>query len=1078
MMSGILIAGDTKGQSIREVRISLTLEEASPAEALAAIEKATKFKFLYKKVIFTGNEPQISLKARNKTVADILQKIARQTGLSFHQVNNIIAVHPAVIPDSGPPGQPIAPQPPNQIITGQVTDEQGRPLPGASVLVKGFALGAVTDQDGRYTLEAPDDATTLVFSFIGYITEEVEIAGRSVIDFSMLPDIQSLQGVEVVSTGYYEVEQRLNPGNIAKIDARVIEQQPISNPLQALQGRLTGVSIRQRSGVPGSPFDIQIRGLNSLRDDGNDPLYLINGVPFPSQAVTSTQALTGGAINPLNFINPNDIESIEILKDADATAIYGTRGANGVVRITTKKGKADKLRVTYNGSIGVGTLENKFDVLNKDQYLMMRNEALANDGREPRDSDFDVNGTWSTDRETDWQEELLGGSSNFSNHQLTFSGGALNTTFLFGMNYLKQTTLFSNDFADRKISGNLNLHHTSNNDRFNLDFTANLLVNNNELFSSRFAPEAVTLAPNAPPLRNEDGSLNWENGTFNNPLAGFLKESNTRSTNLVTNLQLSYELLEGLKVKSSFGYTELQGDEITIDPIASQNPFKDLELEGSSEFGNSSTTTWLVEPQLEYTRLFDQHQIAVLGGVTFQETITNTQRVTATGYDSDALLKNPLAAENTEVTQSDNSEYRFNSAYARINYIYDEKYIINLTGRRDGSSRFGPGRQFANFGAIGAAWIFSEEDFIANKFGFLSYGKLRGSYGVTGSDQIGNYQFLELWNPTNLGYDGVQGLFPANLFNENFAWEKTTKAEVGLEFGVLEDRIRVSTSYFQNSSSNQLISEPLPGITGFNSVQANFPAEVENTGWEIELNTLNLSKGDFRWSSSFNISILRNELVSFDNIESTTFANQFEVGEPLSVLFLLNYTGVDPETGLATFQDLDSENNLGVADRLPLENRQQDYFGGFQNSLSYKGLTIDFLFRFVKQLGSSYQNGFAIPGEFSNQPIQVLDRWQNPGDVTDIPKFTQTGLARAANLNIRGSNQNFEDASFIRLQNLILAYDFPVRWIRKYRAENLRIYLQGQNLLTLTRYRGWDPETQGQSLPPLRIMTVGLTVTL
>lgn len=1091
--SGMLLAAGTMGQGIREVKVSMTFDDVPLLQAFTMIEEETPFEFLMNKTV-EERADRFSLSVENKSVEFVLKRLSESTGLSFRQIDAtaiLVKEQKSPLKKAGSKAQvpEVKLKLEDRIINGMVMDEEGNPLAGATVQVKGSTIGTITDSNGNYRLSIPNGKNiAITISFIGFQTQEIEVGTRTVIDVNMPFDTTSLDEVSVVSTGYYEIEQRLNPGNIAKLDGQTIEQQPISNPLEALQGRLTGVSITQNSGIPGSSFDIEIRGRNSLRDGrpqignvtGNDPLYIINGVPYLSESPSFRSIeLTAGGINPLNFINPNDIESIEILKDADATAIYGSRGANGVVRITTKQGMDGKLRVTYNGSIGSGTLSRKLDVLNLEQYLLMRNEAFANDGVEPSVSDFDVNGTWSVDRETDWQEELLGGSSRYTSHQLSFSGGRQNVNYLFGINYLKNTIIFSDDFFDSKLSGNLNLNFISPNGKLQLSYTGNFGVNNNNLFSGTLATTAVTLAPNAPALYNEDGSLNWESGTFNNPLADFLDLAETRTTNLVNNLNLSYEFIDGLRVKSVLGYTELQSEEITTNPIASSNPFNNANRRGASTFGSSSVRTWIIEPQVEYKKLLGKHGITALIGTTFQETTTDRQIITATGYDSDALILNPLAAAETEVGGVTFSEYRFTSAYARLNYMYGEKYIVNLTGRRDGSTRFGPGNQFANFGAIGIAWIFSEEDFIKENLGILGYGKLRGSYGITGSDQIGNYEFLPLWSPTENPYDGINGLSPNSLFNENFAWEETKKAEIGLELGFVDDRIQINTSYFENNSSNQLIGQPLPGITGFNSVRTNFPAEVENRGWEMELSTINLNIGSFRWSSSFNISVLRNELISFDDIENTTFANIYVVGEPLSVQYTFDYTGVDPETGIATFRNTDDTQFIGApGDLVPLENLQRDFFGGLQNSFEYKGFTLNFLFRFVRQRGRDYRFSYGVPGEFSNQPIYVLDRWQSPGDVTDIPRFAQTGTARNAASNINLSNQPYSDASFVRLQNVMLSYQFPTSMIQKYNLTNLRVYIQGQNLLTLTGYRGWDPETQSLSLPPLRTITGGISITL
>lgn len=1064
--------------SVKEMLISLEVHDQNLGEFLHRIEEQTGLNFVYQKSLVASQSAH-SGSYSEVPLYDVLLELSATYDLAFKRVDDVVNIKKRA--SSKIPVEEIIS---DRIITGKVTDETASPLTGATVQVKGnFRIGTVTDIDGRYTLSIPDDATTLVFSYIGFLPQEIDVSSLSVVDVVLQPDLRELSEITVVSTGYYEVEQRLNPGNIVKLDAATIEQQPISNPLQALQGRLTGVNIIQNSGVPGSSFQIEIRGQNSLRPDGNEPLYLVNGVPYPASSLLSNQGSRSirGGINPLNFINPNDIERIEILKDADATAIYGSRGANGVIRITTKQGRTDKLRVTYNGSMGVGTVENKLDLLNTEQYLTMRREAFVNDGATPGPGDVDVNGTWSEDRDTDWQEELLGGEANFSNHQLSFSGGSGNTNFLVGLNYTRQSTIYSDDLFDRKISGNVNLNHSSIDNRFNINLSGNVTSNMNLLSTADFASDALGFAPNAPALRNEDGSLNWEGGSFNNPLAAFIPESETKTMNLNSSLSISYEILDGVSVKSAVGYSALQSDVFLSSPIARLNPFQVVDqFTGSSSFGTSSESTWTVEPQLEYKEIISKHEITALVGTTFQETVSDRESFRATGFTSDALLRNPLAAAEIDLSFIDNREYRFNSVYGRLNYLFDEKYIVNLTGRRDGSSRFGPGRQFANFGAIGIGWIFSEESFFSDNVSFLSFGKLRGSYGVTGSDAIGDYQFLELWNPTDHGYDGAQGLTPNNLFNEDFAWEETTKAEVGLELGFFNDRMRLNTSYFENNSSNQLVGLPLPSSTGFRSVQSNFPAEVENRGLEIDLNTINVDNGDFRWTSSFNISFLRNEVVAFDGLEESSFANEVAVGEPLiSLLYRYDYTGVDPETGLATF-GIPSGGEFVTApdDFLPFGDRVQDFFGGLQNAISYKGLSLDFHFRFVRQTGFDPIFYFPVPGVFSNQPMFVMDRWQNPGDVTNTPRFTQTGFSRNINNRVRSSDQAFTDASFVRLQNARLSYRFPASLISRYKLENVTVFLQGQNLLTITDYRGWDPETQSSALPPLRIITAGLTVSL
>ena len=1080
----MLLAHDTSAQGTENIYLSVNWKNAGLRQVLSDLEQNTQFDFSYKdsEVANLGN---ISLKAHNKSLKEILIFLSKEKKLKFLRLNDVISV--SRIPSGSK--QPVVEELDlDREISGKVTDQNSLPLPGANVLVSGTALGTTTDVDGNYRLTVPDDAVMLVFSFIGYATEEVEIAGRSVIDMVMLPDVTALEEI-TVSTGYWEVEERLSTSNIAKVEAKVIEQQPVSNPLQAIQGRMTGVNIVQNSGVPGSGFEIQIRGLNSLRPDGNDPLFLVNGIPYPSNPISQSQNGNVLNVNPLNYINPNDIESIEILKDADATAIYGSRGANGVVLITTKSGNSGKTRVNVNSLYGFGTLQRKLDVLNLTQYMEMRNEAYRNEGTAPGDESYDVNGTWDLNRETDWQEELLGGSSKFVNHQLNISGGNESTTYLISGNYHKETVFYSDDFFDRKFSTNFNFSHSSENKKLKLGLNGVYTINTNRLFRANLAQSAVTLPPNAPPLYNEDGSLNWENGTFFNPLATLETSDTRRTAALVAGLDVGYEILKGLEIKSTLGFNNIQNDEIILVPSTSFNPFMMAGLLPSASFRNNFNRTWIIEPQLSYKVTVGKNAIDALVGSTFQEINTEQEEIQAQGYTSDALLSNPAAAGET-ILGFFNSTYKFNSIFGRINYNYDNKYIANFTIRRDGSSRFGPDKRFATFASLGVTYLFSEEAFISENLPFLSFGKLRGSFGTTGSDAIGDYQFLELWESNGMEYDGLRGIRPWNLFSADFAWEETQKIDIGLELGFFKDRISLHVAYFLNESDNQLVGLPLPWTTGFSNIQSNFPALVRNQGWEIELSAKHIRSQNFQWQTDFNITIEDNKLVEFDNIENSFFNDDYIIGESLFIERLYLHTGINPETGTYIFLD---ENGDGAIrsndDTSNFVDTQPDFYGGISNVFSYKGLSLEFLFRFIKQIGFGNLNGFAIPGGFlasngfgnssGNQPIQVLDRWQQPGNITRYQRFVATsGEARNAHSNFRSSTGNFSNASYVRLQNVALSYTFPATVTERIGLNNLRLYMQGQNLYTLTNYDGWDPETQSLVLPPPRIITFGFNMTL
>ena len=1082
----LLMAANTKGQSLEKITISLELQNATLKEAFDVIASKTNLHFVHDRAI-SGIDTRLDLSYKQATLKEVLQDISQEAGLNFKLINKTISVTKAKSKkrEKSQRSDQVAEAVEDRTISGKVTDENGEPLAGATIQVKGrLQIGTVTDIEGNFVLSIPDDATTLIFTYVGFLSQEVDITSSSVVQVTLQPDLRALEEVQVVSTGYYEVEKTFATTNTTKITSKDIEKQPVANVVQTLQGLTTGVDIQQNSGVPGSRFDIRIRGVNSLRtgdsNNGNQPLIILDGVPYPLERLDQISggiSLNVGGINPLNFINPNDIESIEILKDADATAIYGSRGANGVILIKSKKGTPGKPKFTINASTGFGELANKFDVMNTEQYLTMRREAFANDGREPRDIDFDVNGTWDESRNTDWQEELLDGRSNFTNVRASVSGGSPQSAFFLGVNYFKETTLFSDEFFDRKFSANYNLSHASSDERLTVNFGGIYTINNNRLFANNLAAQAVSLPPNAPQLRNEDGSLNWENGTFENPLAGFEQTNNGDGQNFVGNLSISYEFLEGLKVLTTLSYNDVRLDQISKNPVSSRNPFSDPILPASSTFATSNVKTWISEPQISYDREIGKGRFSALMGGTFQQTNSESERIEATEYSSDALLENPAAAGET-LNAFNNSEYRFNSVFGRVNYNYDRRYVINFTARRDGSSRFGPGRQFANFFAVGGAWIFSGESFISDNLSFLSFGKLRASYGTTGSDAIGNYQYLALWSPTGLQYDGTNGLSPDNLFNEDFAWEETRKLEMGIDAGFVEDRINVSVSYYRNESDNQLIGEPLALTTGFSTIQANFPALVRNWGWEVELNTVNIKTGEFNWTTNFNITIPRNELVEFEDIENSSFEDNYLVGESIISDLVFEYNGLDPETGLYTFKDLNGDGRLSIPeDRRTIVDLQDRFRGGLQNTLNYKGFSLSFLIRFEDKTSRNFLFD-ARPGGFGNQSTAFLTRWQNPGDQVAYGRPSQTGAGRASISNIRGSNFAYSDASFIRLQNVSLSYSLSKSILSKAKVDACSVFIQGQNLATLTDYLGWDPETTSSSaLPPLRTITYGINVT-
>jgi TonB-linked SusC/RagA family outer membrane protein len=1084
-LCGVTIAHTNYAQLLdREVSISIT--DLPFEKALHEIEAIAKVKFAYS-INQLQDEPNVSLKIDKRTLREALDELLAPRKISYKVHEKEAAITLKKANGEGNKEQSSVHEGTNGSahraliqITGTVTEASTQaPMAGVNVLVKGTLNGTTTDATGKYSLSAEDN-DILVFSFIGYGAVEIMVSGRSVIDVSMMEDVQSLNEV-VVNAGYWEVKDQERTGNISRVTSEEIQKQPVNNPLQALQGRMPGVYVQQSTGVPGGGFNIQIRGRNSLRDEGNDPLYIIDGVPFTSTSLTSVGRTIVGIGNPLAAINPNDIESIEVLKDADATAVYGSRGANGVVLITTKKGKSGRTKVDFTFLSGVGRIASKMDLLNTPQYVEMRKEAFKNDNRlmtTLRAPDILV---WDTTRYTDWQKELIGGTANTINTSLSVSGGNANTQFSFSSGYYKETTVFPGNFYFQRFSGSLNVNHTSSNGKFKFNVSANYTGGSNNLYSQDLTGIAITLPPNAPALYDPSKKINWDwkNSIIQNPLAHLERKYTNNTDNLVTSTLLSYQIIPGLHAKTSVGYTRMAVKEISTNPLSAIPPQFLSTQTGSSNFGNAFIETWIVEPQLDYFKEIGQGNLSILMGTTFQESIQEGETIQATGYTSDALLENILAATDVNVASSNYSQYRYAAIFGRANYIWKEKYIVNLTGRRDGSSRFGPGKQFGNFGAIGLAWIFSNQNFIKSGLPFLSFGKLRSSYGSTGSDAIGNYQYLNSYLSTTYPYNDNSGLVISRLANPDYSWETNRKLELGIELGFIKDAITFSASWYKNRSSNQLVGLPLPVITGQSSVQFNLPATVENKGWELQINTVNMKHSRFEWLTTFNVTIPKNRLIEFPNLDAfPAYNNIYKEGSSLFLKRTLQSNGVDPTTGSYTFADVNEDGSVSIdEDGLFLKEIAQSYYGGINNHIRFGRVQLDIFFQFVNQTGSNYMKSFSSPGMLSNQPNVVLGRWQEAGDNATIQRYSS--LTSIPYIYNRFSDNVISDASFIRLKNASLSWQLPEKWLKKLKITGAKLNVQGQNLLTFTNFLGMDPESQNVSfLPPLRVVAAGFQLTL
>jgi TonB-linked SusC/RagA family outer membrane protein len=1059
-------------------KISLAVRDMPLEKVFLLIEKQTDYAFFVDHDLIQYITVTINVKTAN--IDEVLNQCLRDQPLLFTIIDRTIIIKRK---ESGYKNK-MEPSPAlNPLeIHGHVKDSQGNPLAGASVIIKGTKQIAITDINGDFNFKQVDANAILIISSIGYSTVVHNINGKEPIEIEMNLTSTTLLDV-IVNKGYYSTLQRFNTGDVSTIEKKEIDEQPVSNPLAALEGRMPGLYIQQVTGVPGGSFNVQLRGQNSIAN-GNNPLYIIDGIPFTSSFLGATFSnLATGLGNPLSSINPSDIEKIEVLKDADATSIYGSRGANGVILITTTKGRAGTVKENISTYEGYGKATHLMKLLNSQEYLQMRNEAFANDGQVPGIYDYDVNGTWDSTKTTDWQKMLIGGTAHLTDAQGSIEGGNLNTQFTASLGYHRETTIFPGDFNYKKISAHFSLSNISTNKKLHTILSASYSVDNNILPYNDPTNAALTLPPVAPSPLDSFGRINWGplNSFYGNPLATLLQKYKATTDNLITNLQMSYDLFKGMAIKVNTGYTQVEINQNITSPLTSFNPSYGYSS-GNSSFGEKSVKTWVVEPQLSYERNISKGVFSVLLGTTYQQDLIVGNELYANGFPSDALLSNIAAASSLSVLNSTYSQYRYNAFFGRFSYNWNNEYILNITGRRDGSSRFGPDKQFSNFGAIGAAWIFTENKSIKRDLNFLSFGKLRASYGTSGNDQIGDYGFLDLWNSTVYPYQGTSGLYPTRLFNSNFGWENNTKIEGGIELGFHQDQVRINASYYRNRSSNQLLGYSLPPTTGFATINGNLPATVENTGWESMLAVEVVKTKIFSWTATINLTIPINKLVAFPNLASSSYATVYEIGKPLTIVKAFHYTGIDPQTGVYQFTDVDKDGSITYPnDLLALKQTGQKYYGGIDNSLRFKNISLDFLFQYVKQQGRNYLYGsYYAPGMMSNQPSLVLNRWQNSSSRADVQKYTQDYGSAAyqafTNTAYFGDN-TVSDASFVRLKNVSLSYDLPDKWIKKLNLEKLRAYIKGENLLTITHYQGVDPENQQIYYSPLlKIVTVGIQI--
>lgn len=976
-----------------------------------------------------------------------------------------------------------------QSVSGTVTDSQTRdPMPGVNVVVKGTTTGTSTDSEGNYELTVPSLQDTLIFTFIGYQRYEVPINGRTNIDVIMSQ--QAVSGEELVVIGYGSVQKSDLTGSVGSVNVDDLSQGVSPSVDNMLVGKSAGVSVVQNTGEPGGGFSINIRGASSI-NAGNGPLYVVDGVPISNQRTikdTGTEVANPRAPrSPLASLNPEDIQSIEILKDASATAIYGSRGANGVVLITTKSGRSGDLQVNYHGYVGLQNRSNKLDLLTAEEYQRVMNDIIDDGGgnEEFRVGDIVAH--------TDWQDELNNPNTLVQNQQFSISGGSESTTYYMSFNYMNQEGVMKFSEFDR-YSGRINVESQVS-DQFNvgLNLTTTYTKDDflghgdgiNENAGALYA--AYNFDPTLP-VQNPDGS--YPTSPFisiDNPMAlarGIDGKSNLNRT--FGSVFAEYDFTDNLYAKINIG-----GDftNETRKTYMSRITFEGRNNNGLGTYQDAQESNYLVEGTVHYNNTFDIHGINAMAGVTYQRFVTENAFQRASNFPSDALGADNLGLGDAEtfVQNTSKTGYRLASYIGRINYALNEKYLLTTTVRIDGSSRFGKNNRFAVFPSLALGWKLKQEPFL-REIETLSSLKLRASWGQTGNQEIGNYPSISTYRQGQTAVwnnEAVTTTTPSRIPNPDLKWETTEQINIGLDFGLWSERLNGSVDYYQKETTDMLVNLPIPTSTGFNRRLTNV-GEIVNNGFEFSLNSTNISGSDFIWSSNMTLSTVTNEVKDLGGIPEiiiggAPFVGQVAIIKPgmaLNSFYGYEIVGVwqqDDDFSVTTdnvspgdlkFRDVNGDGTVNADDRVKLGDSFPDFSWSLGNTFNYKNIE---LFVFIEGVqGVEMMNANKVESYF---PINFrrnkfaepfLNRWTPENPSNKFPSFVTPFSQGVKAMN----SYVVEDASYLKLRTVRLSYNLP-KFTDAFRSATL--YVTGENLVTLTGYDGIDPAINSNANANYRI---------
>lgn len=1105
----ILIFGLQISAKVHSQSVTLTIQDAPLDRIFLEIEQKTAYRVIFNDDVIPKNKT-FSINAKNEDVKDVLTNLLKTTPLTYKIIQDdlLVIINKTSIQEI--------------LISGRVVDEDGEALVGVSVKEKGTTTGTVTDVNGNFQITVTGESSVLVFNYIGFKIEEVTVGDKRTLNVTLRGSTTALN--EVVVVGYGSQSRKDVTGAISTIKPEDLESTPVTSVDALLQGRAAGVQVTTNSGAPGGGVSVRIRGNTSI-SSGNDPLYVIDGIPVVSDDLSGGSGLsTNGQINALADINPNDIESIQVLKDASATSIYGARAANGVVLITTKRGsRGGQTRFSFNNYAGMVQAPRKLPLLNGEEaktlFLERRYNAAENAAvnfpqllDNPSRNDFET-----YNNNTDWQDAVLR-SSLMQNYSIGMQGGDQSTRYAISLGYLEQQGHIIETKFNR-ITSRINIDYDASKKlRFgnSLAFTrskTNLMDQSTGTNIQGFSDpnpyfSALVKSPFLP-VFEQDRAGNNTGEYFGlvrdfqdviNPVGVARQLTNDAFNNrLLGNLFGEYDILGALKFRSSISVDYFNLKEKRFVPAANR--------EAGSQ--NTQEFNWINENTLNYSKLFsEKHNFSALAGLSFQE--SRRERLRSRGQNSPSDLLSDLNSAPVLVDGFSNAEtWGISSLFGRVTYSYDDKYLFTGNIRRDGSSRFGANNKFAVFPSASIGWRVSAEPFM-QKVELVNDLKIRASYGTTGNQNIGNYRSLVLYSG-GANYLGNGGISPSNVGVPDLSWESTNQANLGLDVTLFNNRVTLITDYYVKKTKDLLLSVPLPGTAGFGSSLQNF-GDVENKGWEFAALTKVLT-GGFKWNVDVNIGTNRNKILRLPGGDPIirNYLGLFGIaqeGEAIGTFYgwnmlgvyardedniardaqgntLLESDGVTPRRirnnsangpafagGDVIFEDINHDGIINDDDRVVIGKAFPDFFGGINNSLSFKNWDLNVFLQFSK--GNDVINGTRRSLEQMsnsyNSTVNTLRRWRKQGDVTDVPK----AISGDPMGNARQSTRWVEDGSYFRFKTVTLGYNIPTN-IMGGRAlfRNAKVYVTGQNLLTFTNYLGIDPEVNALRDPLLAGIDIG-----